>query len=419
MLLEERIKKVCEGILPFYRHANLDDLLKIAQKAKGEAEARYKTLSNPITCDLSTYTLHWVSEAILSDVDLNFASRTKLDEQNENFKTASTSHIGAIKKYFDLKLDMDDLPKLQSRLGERVLNETEDKLIQEYSALFETLEPIYVSLITALNDRAKAKGYGSQIDLGCNFYRIPEGNLQYFLDNYEGVIRYCQSQIVGIDSSHWFYSQFNNQYKHDFLSLLSSFPDITFPEGVLDFTSVEHPLINKFRSKIRIDLVNGGGSMKYLSDTDTFWIGIDKNEDHRHQVVALFHELGHVVGTLENFSNEKDTRALGLDISEYEAYTIEYELLQRLSVSVYQAAMGEVLLTFSELLFQIEAFKDPNQDLATLYARIFNYCFPKSKQTKNYTYLIKYNMVYRPFRHLPHAIALTKILSVEARENIK
>lgn len=410
--MQDKIRKVCEELLPFYQnHTDLDGLLDVAKVAVREAEKNYESLLDPKTCDLNTYILRWASEAILSDIQLNQEWVRDLEKRNKNFKEAMERHVALQGIYAKMKLDFKAVPKIWKEIDSRIMRESEMEIDNDYKQLLSKLAPAYAYDVKALNDRAREMGFDSQVELSLNFSRIPKENYQFFLNNRDKVIKYCQQLLPDVKLPDWFYSKFNGQYSHDFLSLLSQFPQISFPDGVINFVADEHPILNKFRSKLKIDLVDGGGSMKYLKKTDSFWIGVDKNDDHRHQVVSLIHELGHVVGTLENFQAGYDTKQKGLDISEYEAFSREYSLLKKLSPDIYKAEMANVLLTLSELLFQIESFMDPNQDLAKVYAQIFNHCFPDAHQTSNPTYLIKFNMLFRPLRHLPHAIAQVKAIT--------
>ena len=406
------IEKVCVELLPFYeKHASIDDLHKVAEIAADKAKENYFKLRNPKTCDFVTYIAQWTAKAILLDVQLNHRWLRDLEKKDKRLDDVVDETIAFNQKYFKYGLDLDTTPELWKKIDKRVTVESEDQLLDDFMPLFNKLEPIFTQWRKAFNKRANLLGFESQTDLVLNNLRITSQDYQFFLDNKDKVIEYCQQQISEVTPPTWFYSQFNSQIKHDFLSLLPTFPEISYPNGVSELVTKYYPILNKYHSKLRIEQIDGGGSAQYIEEDDIFWVGIDKNSENRHKVTILFHELGHVVGTLDNFSKGISTRAKGLDVSETEAYTASLKILKKFSSSVYQAQMSEVLNIFVETLFQIEMFKDPDQNLARLYAKTYNYCFPKAKQTENYTYLIKFNTVFQPLRHLPHAIALVKVLS--------
>ena len=115
----------------------------------------------------------------------------------------------------------------------------------------------------------------------------------------------------------------------------------------------------------------------------------------------------HVVAILKNFS----ILSQGKYQSELGATKIELKLLKKLSPELYREKIASMLIGLYQASFEIETYKESDQDLPVLYAKIINRYLPRSKQTKNYTYLINENFITHPLRNLPHVVAYVKLIS--------
>ncbi len=411
MLTENDIKRICEDLMPFHKHFELEDLLSVARPAAKEAEENYQKLVKP-SCSLSVYQEYWVTYMILANPENKFNLTRKVGK-NEEYEKAWKKYLDSVDKYFRTGLDVDQIVELWEKIEEEVPSVSEGKLLSEFESKFKELEPLFVQMRKAQQKMAVNLGFESQLEVFLYDMRISQDDYNFFLENKDNVIKYCQEQLSKLDLNlpTWFYSQFNPLYHHDFLSLVKDYPEISFPEGVTDFVEKSFPVIGKVRDKLVIELVEGGSSFNYLVKKDQYRMGIDRSGDNIHRVRSLFHEFGHAISELENFENGLVTLGKGLDLAEYLAYINEFELLNKFSSTVYRARMGDFLVLMAKVLFDIEVLKNPEQDLAKLHANIFNYCFPDAKQTKNYTYLIKYGTVYRPLGGLPQAMGMVKALS--------
>ena len=76
----------------------------------------------------------------------------------------------------------------------------------------------------------------------------------------------------------------------------------------------------------------------------------------------------------------------------------------------YFIFVSEILLLIHGTIFEIELHKEPEQDLSSLYASIFNKCYKKARQKLNYLYILDNNIIFKPFSSLPHTIAHVNLL---------
>jgi len=127
----------------------------------------------------------------------------------------------------------------------------------------------------------------------------------------------------------------------------------------------------------------------------------------------LIHELSHIIWYLQTLNKNINPYSYGSYLREKNATEIEFNILKEISVKLYNAHMAEVLLSLRRVLFELELYNNPKQDLPRLYAKTFNYCFKNAKQKSNPTFLIDGRIVMNPFCNLPHIIADTSVLLSE------
>ena len=84
--------------------------------------------------------------------------------------------------------------------------------------------------------------------------------------------------------------------------------------------------------------------------------------------------------------------------------------MKKLSPEIYKARFADALRLFHSVLFQIELYKNPKQDLSKLYAKIFNRCFKEGKQKTNPLYTLDNTIVLGPLPNFPRAIAEANVL---------
>ncbi len=417
MLTNKQLETICKGLPSNFQKAGLDPLMEVAKKAARDAEENYNKLPEPKTRSLFSYTAFWIKSAIIFNEDNSNIGKLIREQEgkNEQCKSAWRKHTEAHAKYYETILpggDNNVLPKdrtpntedIWRKIDERIVFDTEEEILKDHLPLFSELKPKYISLVNALNNLAQARGYKSQLES-----RIDEKVLKSFTDNKEAVVKHCQEQISEMKVPSWFYSQFNRQKNLNFIKLLPNLPDIGLPDEILDIASGEYPILNKFRGRIFFDLDCKDSKAYYEKKTDTFKIIINKDKDRWEQTVELFNSIANVISDLTSFEANWNSESIN-DSVEHDPYWIEFKLLKKFLPKVYQARVLSILSDIADIIFLLEVYKNPDQDLPKLYANAVNHCFPDAKQTENYTYLIKDHLSFHPFSTLPQAIAQVKVL---------
>ena len=325
--------------------------------------------------------------------------KVSLDNPPSSFK-ASAEYFSLIpheshgifrKKLFDTKL--------QNR----------KKVWRGFNLPMKEVEKRFKKMTIERNKFAQKKGYSSYLFMFLDLYKIPQSDYKNLIKNTDKVINYCNQQLPKTESlPDWFYSEFNLPC---FICRLPQFPFKTLDE-VFDFVAGEYPTLKNSRHKIDITL-SKTSEMIYKKETGIFKITLDKNSNFRHQAVDLIHELSHVISNLKNLTKGDDPLEKGAYLREKEATEIEFRLLERVNPKLYQAIFGEILLILRRVLFEIELYKNPDQNLSRLYAKTFNQCFKGAKQKDSPLWVLDERIVLRPLLSLPHAVAYAKILSEE------
>ena len=402
---QKEIEKVCQEFLSRYaktgKKVSSKYLEDIIQKATRKAEVNYKKLKNPKICDLKTYITYWIREDLISDFIYKTWPKKAISHPTQKNPVAL-----AINNYFKV-LPLNGFPILWKGIHQKLEKRGEEYTRKLYLPILKKGEKLYPIILQARNQAAQKQGYEFYINQRLSDHKISSRDYQYFLDNKDKVIKFCQTNIPQINLPNWFYSQFRNQC---FLCQLVDFPEIPSKKEVIELISNEYPILKKFQHKIKIKK-GKVSSTTYIRETDSFKICLSEKNNQRHNFVDLIHELSHVISQIKNFQKGIDPLSLGKYLNEVDALQIELKLLKKISHQVYQTEIANCLKTLSIVLFEIESHKNPDQDLSKLYAKTVNFCFPKAKQDKNYSYLIEQNLVMKPLRSLPHAVAAVKVLS--------
>ncbi len=395
------IKLICKSVLSLYKSEKLkiveSDLEIVARKAYKEAIQNYTELSVPKICSEEIYINYWLT----STLDRYLA--TKLTEQNKS----SSSFTKAVADFFCV------LPKDKNWFdirGDFFGHKTEDreKAWKDYNLPLKELERKFKTVCKERNKLAKDKGYKNFIDMKSadNKYNIPKHSFERFLNNVDNVIDFCNKQLPDLDNfPDNFYSVFGTSC---YLCQITSFPFKTLDQTFL-YVVGQSKLLAKFRNKIAVNL-GEESKMSYRKESDNFEIFINKNQNIRHQSIDLIHELSHVINFLGDFKKDKYHLSKGEYLAEKEALITELPILKKLSPSIYQAEFGHILSIFHSILFQLELYKNPDQDISKLYAHVFNKCFKGAKQKTNPLYLLENEIILKPFSSLPHAIAYANFL---------
>jgi len=399
-MLSKNLKRIYEEYLPRYelqiKSFNPKELKRLILKASWEAENSYEKLAEPKTCDLDTYIGIYVEKT----VDKNFASKTI---REISLKNPSSPFRASANFFSTYPLE------LQDALMKKIYDakpEDREKVWKDLKVPMKGIEKKFVKMIISRVRLARSKGYSDYVDMLLDKYKISNSDYKCFLGDINKAIEFCNLQLPGDDSfPDWFYSNYNLPC---FICRLPEFPFTSFDDAI-EFVAKKHRILSKFKNKINITLGNDS-KMNYEKETDSFKITIERRENKRHRIVDLIHELGHVIDYLMCFKRGISPLERGGYIREREAARIEFALLKKVSPDLYKASLAGVLLTLRRVLFEIELYKNPDQDLSKLYAETFNRCFKKAKQKSNPLYILDERIIARPFSTLPHAVASVNVL---------
>lgn len=371
---------------------------ELRKEATEEAHKNYQKLNKPRTCNLSTYVNYWAKET---------AFREKIQKTTKKVKP-SDSFGKAVIAYFSI-LPPEGIQKMHQKILQTFPYSKRRKVWREFTPLIKELEKSFVQLAIARNKFARDEGYQSYQKLILARNQIPPSAYKHFAEEIDKNIKFIHKQLPQLtDLPDWFYSSLNLPC---FLCQIS-FPGWEKPDEVIDFVEKKYPILKRFRNKISIQF-REKTQVTYQKETDTFKIELEKDANERHQAIGLIHELSHVIVILRNFGRGKNPLEIGKYKSEKLASEIEFKLLKTLSPEAFLGRLGDILLVFHRVLFELALYSNPRQNLPRLYAKIFNRCFPGASQQTNQLYLLDQRIVSRPLSFLPQAIAYSEILSRE------
>lgn len=279
------------------------------------------------------------------------------------------------------------------------------KIWESYSLPMAQIEKKFIQLTKSRIKLAFQQDYESYVDMLINKYKVTQKTYDNFISVIDDILEYCNKPFFEKKFLMWDYSPFSNSCA---ICDLSSFP-FDSNDDVFDFLSKLYPILHSFKSKI--NFIDGdGSSMRYIKETEKFEITIDKAENIRHRTLNLLHELAHVICFAQDIKNNKDPFIKGKYQLEKDALTIVHSVLRNKYIDLYRAYLIETLFTFRRVLFELELYSNPDQNISKLFASTFNRCFRNANQDVNPTYIIDQKILLRPLSNLPHAIAHGEIL---------
>lgn len=397
-------KSITKKYFPLYQREgvkiSLNDLKKFAGKALEDSKNNYQLLKKPRTCDFKTYACFWIKEEIIKD----FTART-LKKVNINNSYLQDDYIKSLSEYFSI-LPLNEIYKLHKKLFGIISFQKRKKLHRKYKPMLNKLEKSFEKIVLARNKLANKKGYSNFIEFNKQNNGIPEEKYQLFIAKIDRIIAYYNRQLPKVKKlPKWFYSRYNLPCLFCQMSFLS----LPVPNKIIKLIEKLYPQVKPFSRKIKI-IYGEVGRVRYIKEKDAFQIIIRKDVNSYHQTIDLIHELGHVIDYLDNFTKEKDPFLKGKYLAETKAFEVLFTVLQNVSQEAFKAYLMEVLLTIQKALFEIEVYTRLNQDCAKTNARLFNRCFPNSRQRKNPFYLIDEQIINKPLSSLAYAIAATEVL---------
>jgi len=400
-MLPKNLKSIYQKYLPIYKSrlklskdSNLKNFIfKEAEKGK----ENYKKLSSPKIYSIDNYIYIWVRRAV--DIDLASKSIKKISLEKPPISFKSTA------RYISL-FPEESSDKFSKKLFSVPL-EKRRKTWDSFNLPFKKIEKAFIEMSSERVEFAHKKGFSSYIDMYLEMNNTPSLVYKHLIEGQDKVIKYCNEQLAIFKNlSENFYSEFNRPC---FICNLPSFPLKTNGETIGYFIK-KYPILNRIKDKIKITL-GDRSEIIYKKENDIFQIIINKNLNSRHKIMDLIHELSHLTYNIKNLENRNKTSSGESYLREKEALKIELSMLKSLSDKVFKASLGEALLIYHRILFEIELYKKPRQNLSKLYAEIFNKCFKKAKQENNPLFILDEYVTLRPFSSLPHALAYSEVLN--------
>lgn len=310
---------------------------------------------------------------------------------------------GSIKYYTVFPDEIRD--QLKEKLYKSPVVERE-RVWNSFGLLFKEIEEAFIQFSTQRNEMAKTKGKPSFIEFCLDLYKIPTEDYLEFEKNIDRVIDYCNKELPEINKTEDFYAEFGN---HCYICAIQDFP-FNDLEEVKEYVFNKCSNLEKEKDKINI-VFDNYSQAEYKKENDSFEIKIDQNLNLRHKSTDLIHEMSHLINYLDLLNQGKDLKEVGVYLKEKETTQIELDLVSKISPSLYKALFGEFLSVFQRVLFEIELYKNPDQDLSKLYAQTFNRCFKGANQEVNRSYILEDRIVKQPLSSLSHAVALAKIIA--------
>lgn len=358
------------------------------------ARERYKVIQSPATSTKEVYISHWLRETLQEE----YLKKSLRHVDGTDLYTQAISH------FFTL-LPLEKLIEINEKMLS-LDNTGKAELFSSQSLPITDLETAFIALTDARNKLAKSQSFESMVAMHISISGIPIETYQSFINQIdETILLINKKELHSVSSSKHSNSIF--ELPCDICSL-ASFPFETLNQ-VYSFVEKEYPLLSAFGKKIVISEGQQSYTI-YNKEDDNFLVFINKNLNIRHKSVDLLHELGHVVSFIEKFKAETDPLAEGKYQAEYNAAKIQHTLIKKVSHELYWAYLTEILILFWKVLFEIELYSNPNQNIGALYAKTYNKCFSGCNHMQNDLYLIDELLITRPLRALPHAVAHFQVL---------
>ena len=286
-------------------------------------------------------------------------------------------------------------PEIQSELQQRIWKtpvEKRDIVWSKKNIPYKEIERTFIDVVIQRNTFAQSKGYDSYLSFKIDQLKIPKSEVERFFNNIDLSINACNKILKNIKpKSSDFYSEFGN---HCYICEIKDFPFKSEEDAVKSFGN-DYSKISIKKDDMSFLSNNGSNSV----------IHINESLNIRHKTLDLIHEIIHA-----------ETKQPGQNkyVSERNVLVDELKFYKEHYPNVYIALFGELLKVFHRVLFEIELYNNPNQNLAKLYAKIFNRCFGGNFQKQNRTYLLDTLIVRYPFQNLPHALAQVNLLASDS-----
>jgi len=400
----KKIKSICEDYFAFCKSENIgvskkQIAIKI-YKAIKESKENYLELTDPKSCPLDVYTEIWVKQLVSYFLAKKSVKPIKLNHPLSSFKLSAEFHL----------LFPEELITKYGKIVFDTPQEERDKVWKKISLGLDLkeFEKRFKNMIKERIKFAKDRRYQSRLDMALTKYKIPKKDYTRFVKNTDRVIDICNKKLSSVKNlPDWFFFEFNIPC---YVCQLHKFPFNSIQKVFKKVVSMNKTL-EKFEQKITLTYKDEKSSMSYKKESDSFEITVNKTNNFRHQACDLIHELSHVIVYLNYFKKEINPLDVGTYQREKEAIQNEEKILKDISLDLYKTLLyNEMLISIQQTIFEIELYKNVNQDLAKLYASTFNKSYKKAKQISNYSYILNKEVIYKSFFILPHTVAGSNVI---------
>jgi hypothetical protein len=354
------------------------------------------TLPAPKLMTRETYISGWVQEALKTHV---VTTDLKQHQPTPGF-------IDSIKNLFEL---LPDHLLTDQTIRATLFTGAYTDRVQAWNKLNLPVSDIQDRFIKLSQFRVKQShisGFTSYQDMMLTRLQVPVDKYKFFLSHVDQVIDILNQHLPSSDLPDWFFQPLNTPCA---VCQLPTFP-FDHTDQVLDYVLSHYPSLQRIKHKLDIRFTPKESTISYNKEVDQFDININSSFNLRHQSLSLIHELSHAICFLSYFDQSVDWQTPSQYQKEQDAYTQELKILQSISDDLYQATSSEILLVLTKVLFELELYKNSDQDLTKLYAQTYNRCFKRARQTDNPTYLLNHSIVMHPFDNLHHAISIVSVI---------
>ncbi len=365
-----------------------------------EAKKNYLKLAEPKSCSLSFYIDYWLKETLLQN---SISKKIQKISPSSDFKN-NNDFSSTVIEYFST-LSIDEMNYLRREIISIFPYSKRVKTAEKNKSLFQRLEKSFIKLALARNKLAIDQKYGNYVDLIVKYDKIPKTSYKNFIKKIDLVVGFINKKLPEAGYfPNWFYSSLNIPC---FICQMP-FPDLN-RQRIIKLMEEKYPILKKFKNKISISF-GDNTQTAYHKETDTFKITLLKDTNKRHQIINLIHEFGHVIYLLENFENNRNPLELGRYKAEKFAVGTELEVLKKYLLAVFDSELGDILLMFWRILFEIHVYENPRKSSPKLYSQLFNCCFLEAHQSNNWFYLLDERIVVKPLSSLSQTIAFFEVL---------
>ena len=375
----EAEKRYRDGYLEF----DEGDLRHMINNLYQKSKNCYLLLSEPKTCNSETYSSIWIWDEIGNDIAKKEAGKPFIfSNPPPEYKFA----VDFLKRY-----------------PAEYVKEIKNRKVEMTKKSYADMDKRFVEMVEERNKFSLIKGYGSRVEMYLKKYKITISEYKKFLKNVDKVILDCNEKLLKLKDN----SDFRLS-KHCFVCDSNDFI-FKSPEDFLEILGERYPIIKENIKKIDIKFTDCSET-KYIKETDSFEITLDKKLKTNHQKIDLIHEMAHVISYLVYFKKGKNIFIKGRYFREKLAIETELKILKKYYPSMFVAKLGVVLHNICQTLFEIELYQNPRENQSEEFAMCLRRCFKDEMQKNSYDYLLNPDVLYESFSLLPYVVADVNIL---------